>query len=198
MVEVCFRGYQHPMDVTKTLYVTQREAWRKWLDENYQSEPEIWLVGYRKQAGMPNLPYNAAVEEALCFGWIDSIRKNLDSERYAQRFSPRKRSTPYSQTNKERLKKLIEQGKVLPGVLETIDRHEIETFEFPDDILAALQANAQAWENFQKYSGSYQRIRVAYIEARRDQPEELKKRLEHLIHMTEQDKQFGYDIDTYY
>jgi uncharacterized protein YdeI (YjbR/CyaY-like superfamily) len=186
------------MDITKTLYATQREAWRKWLEENYQSEPEIWLVGYRKAAGMPNLPYNAAVEEALCFGWIDSIRKNLDSERYAQRFSPRKRSTPYSQTNKERLKKLIEQGKVLPEVLETIDGDEIDRFEFPPDILAALQANSQAWENFEKYSGSYQRIRVAYIEARRSQPEEFEKRLEHLIHMTEQDKQFGYDIDAYF
>ena len=58
--------------------MTTREAWREWLDAHYQSEPEIWLVGYRKAAGQPNLPYNAAVEEALCFGWIDSIRKNLD------------------------------------------------------------------------------------------------------------------------
>ena len=186
------------MEITKTLYVTSRAAWRTWLEENYKREPEIWLVGYRKEAGQPNLPYNIAVEEALCFGWIDSIRKNLDSERYAQRFSPRKPGREYSQTNKERLKKLIEQGKVLPDILETIDRHEIEAFEFPADILAALQANQKAWENFQKYSGEYQRIRVAYIEARRDRPEEFEKRLEHLIHMTEQDKQFGYDIDSYY
>ncbi len=136
------KGYQHPdMNITKTLYVTSRAAWRKWLEEYYKSEPEIWLVGYRKATGQPNLPYNTAVEEALCFGWIDSIRKNLDQERYAQRFSPRKPGTPYSQTNKERLKKLIEQGKVAAEVLETIDRDELETFEFPADILAALQAN---------------------------------------------------------
>jgi uncharacterized protein YdeI (YjbR/CyaY-like superfamily) len=186
------------MEITNTLYVTSRQAWREWLEAHYTTEPEIWLVGYRKAAGQPNLPYNAAVEEALCFGWIDSIRKNLDSERYAQRFSPRKRSTPYSQTNKERLKKLIAQGKIQPDVLETIDRHAIEAYEFPPDILAALQANPRAWENFQKYEGSYQRIRVAYIEARRDQPAEFEKRLQHFIRMTEADKQFGYDIESYY
>ena len=186
------------MNITKTLYVTSRAAWRKWLEEYYKSEPEIWLVGYRKATGQPNLPYNTAVEEALCFGWIDSIRKNLDQERYAQRFSPRKPGTPYSQTNKERLKKLIEQGKVAAEVLETIDRDELETFEFPADILAALQANPTAWENFQKYAGTYQRIRVAYIEARRREPEEFHKRLEHFIRMTQADKQFGYDIEAYY
>jgi uncharacterized protein YdeI (YjbR/CyaY-like superfamily) len=186
------------MDITKTLYVTDRETWRAWLEQNYKSEPEIWLEGYRKAAGQPNLPYNAAVEEALCFGWIDSIRKNLDDERFAQRFSPRKASTPYSQTNKERLKKLIAQGKVIPEVLATIDREGIEAFDFPAEILSALQANPKAWENFKRYEGSYQRIRVAYIEARRSQPEEFEKRLQHFIQMTEQNKQFGYDLESYY
>jgi uncharacterized protein YdeI (YjbR/CyaY-like superfamily) len=186
------------MEITHTLYVTTREAWREWLQANYQSEAEIWLVGYRKGSGKPNLPYNAAVEEALCFGWIDSIQKNLDAERYAQRYSPRKRGSPYSQTNKERLRKLIAQGKVLPEILETIDQDEIEAFEFPADILARLQANPEAWENFQSYSGAYQRIRVAYVEARRDQPEEFNKRLENLICKTAEDRQFGHDIEAYY
>jgi len=186
------------MEITKTLYVSSRAEWREWLEENYKREPEIWLVGYRKATGQPNLPYNIAVEEALCFGWIDSIRKNLDQERYAQRFSPRKPGTPYSQTNKERLKKLIEQGKVTAAVLETIDRDELETFEFPADILAALQANPTAWENFQKYTGAYQRIRVAYVESRRDKPDEFQKRLENLIRMSEADRQFGHDIESYY
>jgi uncharacterized protein YdeI (YjbR/CyaY-like superfamily) len=186
------------MEITKTLYVTSRQDWRKWLEENANVEPEIWLVGYRKHTGQPNLPYNAAVEEALCFGWIDSIQKNQDGERYAQRYSPRKPGTPYSQTNKERLRKLIEQGKVSAQVLDKIDRDELEAFEFPADILAALQASPTAWENFQKYAGSYQRIRIAYIEVRRGNPEEFHKRLEHFIHLTEQNKQFGHDIESYY
>ncbi len=87
---------------------------------------------------------------------------------------------------------------MIPEVLTTINREEIEAFEFPADILARLQANPKAWENFQSYEGSYQRIRVAYIEARRNPPEEFEKRLQHSHPMTEQDKQFGYDIESYY
>ena len=109
------------MDVTKTLYVTNRDDWRNWLEENYRNEREIWIVYYRKQAGKPRIPYNDAVEEALCFGWIDSIIKNIDQERYAQRFTPRKPQSKFSQTNKERLKKLIEQGKVMPEALGSLN-----------------------------------------------------------------------------
>ena len=78
------------MEVTKTLYVTNREEWRNWLKEHYSSEEEIWLIYPRKATKKPRIPYNIAVEEALCFGWIDSIIKKLDQERTVQRFSRRK------------------------------------------------------------------------------------------------------------
>ena len=91
------------MDETRRLYVTSRENWRGWLQENHWSETEIWLVYYRKQTGKPRIAYNDSVEEALCFGWIDSKVRTLDAERYAQRFTPRNPRTGYSQTNKERL-----------------------------------------------------------------------------------------------
>jgi uncharacterized protein YdeI (YjbR/CyaY-like superfamily) len=148
--------------------------------------------------GKPNIPYNEAVEEALCFGWIDSIRKNLDQERYVHRFTPRKPESGYSQTNKERLKKLVEQGKVMPEVLASIGEIRAEDFEYPEDIMDALQANEIAWQNFQSYSGSYQRIRVAFINSARNRPEEFEKRLKHFIKMTEQDKQYGYGIEQFY
>ena len=186
------------MDVTKTLYVTNRGDWRNWLEEHSRSEKEIWLVYYRKQAGKPRIPYNDAVEEALCFGWIDSIIKNLDQERYAQRFTPRKPQSEFSQTNKERLKKLIEQGKVMPEVLLSLNDVDLEDFECPRDIMAAIRENEQAWENFQRYSGSYQRIRIAYIDRGRNRSGEYEKRLKHFIRMTEQDKQFGFGIEDYY
>jgi uncharacterized protein YdeI (YjbR/CyaY-like superfamily) len=186
------------MEVTKTLYVSNREDWRNWLEEHYRSEREIWLVYYRKQAGKPRIPYNDAVEEALCFGWIDSIVKNLDQERYAQRFTPRKPHSGYSQTNKERLKALIKQGKVMLEVLTSLGNVDLEGFEYPADIMEAIRANEHAWENFQKYSGSYQRIRIAYIDGSRDKPEDYEKRLKHFIKMTEQDKQFGFGIEDYY
>ena len=186
------------MDVTETLYVTNRDEWRDWLEQHCNSASEIWLVSYLKKTGKPSVPYNDAVEEALCFGWIDSIVKKLDQDRYAQRYTPRKTGSGYSQTNKERLKKLIEQGKVMPEVLAGLDEIGLEDFEYPADIVAALQENEQAWKNFQRYSGSYRRIRIAYIDVARNRPGEYEKRLAHLIKMTGQDKQFGRGIEDYY
>ena len=123
------------MDISKTLYVTNRDDWRTWLAKHYWSESEIWLVYYRKQAGKPRIPYNEAVEEALCFGWIDSIIKNIDQERYAQRFTPRKAQSEFSQTNKERLKRLIDEGKVMPEVLISLENAGLDDFEYPPDIV---------------------------------------------------------------
>ena len=103
------------MDITRTLYVAKRKDWRDWLKKHYKTEKEIWLVYYKKQSGKPRIPYEDAVEEALCFGWIDSTVKPLDDERYAQRFSPRNPKSAYSQPNKERLRRLARQGKVKKG-----------------------------------------------------------------------------------
>ena len=186
------------MDVTETLYVANRNDWRDWLKGHYTSASEIWLVRYLKHTGKPSVCYNDAVEEALCFGWIDSIVKKLDEKRYAQRYTPRKARSGYSQTNKERLKRLIEQAKVMPEVLAALSKVDLEEFEYPGDIMAALKENGQAWGNFQRYSRSYQRIRIAYIDAARDRPGEYEKRLAHLVKMTEQDKQFGHGIEDYY
>jgi uncharacterized protein YdeI (YjbR/CyaY-like superfamily) len=186
------------MDVSNTLYVTNRQEWRHWLKDKYKNEKEIWLVYYRKHTGIPRIPYNDAVEEALCFGWIDSITRTIDQERYAQRFTPRNPRSKYSQTNKERLRRLIEMGKVMQEVLDSIGDQLEEQFIFPEDIKAALQANPQAWENFQKYSDAYQRIRIAYVDTARKRPGEFEKRLNHLIEKTEQDVQFGFGIESYY
>jgi uncharacterized protein YdeI (YjbR/CyaY-like superfamily) len=186
------------MEITKTLYLTDREDWRNWLKEHHKTEKEIWLIYYRKQSGKPRIPYNDAVEEALCFGWIDSIIKKLDEESTAQRFTPRRPKSGYSQTNKERLKKLIRQGKVIPEVLASLKDVDLEKFEYPADIMADLRANEKAWENFQKYSESYKRIRIAYIDGARKRPEVFEKRLKNFLSKTEQDKQFGFGIEEFY
>ena len=182
----------------QTLYVSSREAWRRWLQEQYTTAGEIWLVYPRKHTGKPRIPYNDAVEEALCFGWIDSITRTLDADHYSQRFTPRKAGSAYSQTNKERLRRMVAQGKVMPEVEAVLDHILAEAFEFPPDILAALQADEQVWQNFKRYSESYQRIRVAYVDTGRRRPEEFEKRLDHLIRMTRQNKQFGFGIEPYY
>lgn len=186
------------MDITETIYLSARKEWREWLEANYQAKPEIWLVFYKQHTGRPSIPYNDAVEEALCFGWIDSIRKRLDDDRNVQRFSPRKQGSSYSQTNKERLARLIEAGKVIPSVLEDLGDVRPERYQIPEDILFALRSNQVAWEFFQTTSLSYQRIRAAYVDGARERPVDFKKRLDNLIEKSAKGKQFGYGIEDYY
>ena len=186
-------------DMKNTLYVTTRKEWRDWLKKYYQSEKEIWLVYYKKHTGKPRISYNEAVEEALCFGWIDSIVKSIDEDRFAQRFSLRNPKRPYSQANKERLRELIRQGKVVKNVLATVGDVTEEEFEIPPDILKAIKASKEAWRNFQGFSLSYIRIRIAFIDGARNRPQEFKKRLRYFIEMTEKNKQFGFGgIEKYY
>lgn len=186
------------MNITQTLYVTNRKHWRAWLKKHYKTEKEIWLVYYRKQTGQPRIPYNDAVEEALCFGWIDSIVKTVDEERFAQRFSPRKPGSDYSQTNQERLAQLVGQGKVTPEALAALGDFTPKKVKVPPDIWQALKANPRARANFGKFSESYRRIRIAYIDGARKRPKAFEKRLKYFIEMTAKNKQFGFDIKKFY
>ena len=183
-------GYS--VNIGKTLYFDNRQDWRKWLAENYDKEKEIWLVYPKKASGKPRILYNDAVEEALCFGWIDSTAKRIDENSYAQRFSPRNPKSKYSESNKQRLRELVKQGKVIPSVQATLVGILEEEFIVPPDILQKIQANKKAWINFQRYSPEYKRIRVAFIEGARNRPEEFKKRLNYFVKMTEKNSQFGF------
>ena len=180
------------MEITKTLYVTHQKDWRDWLMKNYKSEKEIWLVYPKKVTGKPRIAYNNAVEEALCFGWIDSLVKKLDEEHTVQRFSPRKPKAKYSQANIERLRSLVAKKKVVKEVTESLGNILNEKFVIPVDILKAIKANKAAWKNFQKFSDSYKRIRIAFINGARNRPEEFQKRLWYFIEMAEKNKMFGF------
>jgi len=189
----------HSLDEARLLYVTNREEWRDWLKKHYRSEKEVWLAYYKKHSGKPRISYNDAVEEALCFGWIDSTVKSIDRDRFAQRFSSRKPKSPYSQANKERLRELVKQGRVVKEVLAALGDLAEEQFEVPPDILEAIKANKKAWENYQGFSEAYVRIRIAFIDAARKRPEEFKKRLSHFVEMTEKNRLFGFGgIEKYY
>lgn len=100
------------MEIGETLYVTDRNDFRKWLEENHKSKKEIWLIQYKKAAKKPSINYVEAVEEGLCFGWIDNTEKSMDAERYAIRFSPRRPKSNWTETNKERARRLIAEGKM--------------------------------------------------------------------------------------
>ena len=106
--------------VKQKLHVTDRESWRLWLEENHAREKEIWLIYFKKHTGKPRISYDDAVEEALCFGWIDSIVRKIDSDRYCQKFTPRREKSNWSRLNKQRVKKLLKTGRMEKPGLEKI------------------------------------------------------------------------------
>lgn len=100
------------VEIGETLYVTTRGQFRSWLQRNHGAKKEIWLVQYKKATGKPSLSYLEAVEEAICFGWIDGFEKSMDAERYATRFTPRRPKSSWTDTNKERARRMIAAGKM--------------------------------------------------------------------------------------
>jgi uncharacterized protein YdeI (YjbR/CyaY-like superfamily) len=179
------------MEITDTLHVTQRAEWRQWLAANHATAKAIWLVSYTRKSGKPGLNYLDAVEEALCFGWIDGIVKKLEADRNAQRFTPRRPKSNWTELNKERARRLIASGQMTPAGLAVLPDLSVDSFHFPEDILAALQADPQAWANYQSFPPLYQRIRVAYIDDMRRQPDEFQKRLARFVKMTRENKLIG-------
>jgi len=187
------------MNIGEMLYVKDREEWREWLAANFNTEKEIWLVFPSKSSGKPRIQYNDAVEEALAFGWIDSTNKRFDEHSSAQRFSPRNPGSAYSQSNKERLKWLVKEGRLHASMRKSVEEVLRTEFVFPPDILKAIKENKEAWENFRNFSPAYRRIRIAYIDSSRDRPDEFKKRLNNFIKKSEQNKLFGFGgIEKYY
>ena len=184
----------------ETFYTSDRNVWRKWLEENFLTKDEIWLIYPMKQSGEESILYNDAVEEALCFDWIDSTVKHTDELHRAQRFTPRRKGSSYSQLNIERLKWLDERGMIHPAVREKVLPVIRKEFEYPEDIIKIIKQNETAWENYQKFSEPYKRIRIAYIEDARKRPEQFKKRLNNFIEKTRRNKLIkGYGgIEKYY
>ncbi|WP_370576119.1 YdeI family protein [Methanomethylovorans sp.] len=183
----------------KILYVANRQEWRAWLEENFDKEKEIWMVYPSKSSGKARVSYNDAVEEALCFGWIDSTAKSLDKDSSAQRFSPRNPKSAYSQANKERMKWLLQRGMIHPSMQDTAKKILNEEFVFPPDIIETIKSDELAWENYSKFSDEYKRIRIAYIDAARKRPDEFEKRLHNFIRKTRENKRIGFGgIEKYY
>ena len=184
----------------ETFYTSARSEWRRYLAEHFQKSQVIWFVFPMKESGEKSLSYNDAVEEALCFGWIDSTIKHIDPLHRAQRFTPRRKGSPYSRQNIERLIWLDAHGMIHPSVREDILPVIQAPFIFPADIIEALRQDDEVWDNYQHFPDSYQRIRVAYIDAARKRPKEFQKRLNNFIEKTRRNimiKGYG-GIDKYY
>jgi uncharacterized protein YdeI (YjbR/CyaY-like superfamily) len=179
------------------LYVQDREEWRAWLAKHHASEREVWLIYYKKHTGKPRIPYDDAVEEALCFGWIDSIVKTLDEDRYLQKFTPRVNVRQWSPSNRERVSKLIQQGRMTAAGLSKLPPDDAPPPErytadspLPDLFAAALAASPTAAENFGKLAPSYRRDFVRWvIEAKKE--ETRQRRLAEAIRMLERNEKLG-------
>ena len=181
-------------------YTADRNEWRKYLEEHFETADEVWFVFPLKASGEPALSYNDAVEEALCFGWIDSTNRRPDELHCIRRFTPRKKGSPYSRPNIERLIWLEEQGLIHPKVRESVLPVIRAPFVWPEDILDALRQDETVLTNYEKFSEPYKRIRIAYIEAARKRPEEFQKRLASFIEKTRRGRLItGYGgVEKYY
>ena len=176
----------------ETLHVTTRAKWRAWLKRNHAKQDEIWLVYARKHTGKPRISYNDAVEEALCFGWIDSIQRGVDDDHFAQRFSPRRPGSPWSEMNRQRVKKLVAGGLMTDAGMAVIgDALETRPLELAKDVERALRKDPDAWRNFRAFPEDYRRLRIAYIEGARKRPEEFDKRLRNFVAKTAKNQRIG-------
>jgi uncharacterized protein YdeI (YjbR/CyaY-like superfamily) len=180
-----------PVNITETAEPTTRAAWRAWLVKHHAAKTEIWLLLPRFEKNATGLKYLESVLEALCFGWIDGISKTFDETRRAQRFTPRRPKSNWTELNKERARQLIAGGLMTPAGAAVMPNLDTHAFRIADDILAALKRDAQTWRNFEDFPDSYKRIRVGFIEEMRKQPDEFEKRLQNFLRMTAQNKQFG-------
>ena len=179
------------MKLGKTLYVKNRVEWRRWLAAHHKTASEIWLIYYKRESGKPRIPYNDAVDEALCYGWIDSLLKPIDKRKYAQRFSPRKSTSRLSDMNRERVRRLIKSGRMTRVGLAAIEHTGKGPAELPEDILKRLKGDPDVWRNFQRFPASYKRIRIGWIAAARQRREVFDQRLDYFLKMTKHNKRFG-------
>lgn len=142
-----------------------RKEWRKWLEENHSSKKEIWVIIHKKKSGKEGLKYHEAVEEAICFGWIDSKMQSIDAIKFRQRFSPRKKNSIWSRSNKEKAQKMIRKEKMTQAGFETINEAKRNgkwdmaysakmLLTVPKDLAKALKENELAWKNFKNFSKS--------------------------------------------
>jgi uncharacterized protein YdeI (YjbR/CyaY-like superfamily) len=183
------------VDITETLYVPTREEWRAWLEANHTTHPGIWFTFYKKHTGQPSVSYNDAVEEALCFGWIDNIQKKLDEDRYVLKFSPRRKGSVWSRPNKDRVIRLMDAGKMMQAGLDALGNALNEpdpeprpqANEIPPELAEALAKNPAAQEHFDQFPPSYKRLSMGWILAAK-RPETRQKRIQEVVDLAAQNK----------
>jgi uncharacterized protein YdeI (YjbR/CyaY-like superfamily) len=160
-------------DGVEMYYAKDRQTWRKWLEINSTKKSAIWLIYYKPQSGKSRVSYNDAVDEAICFGWIDSKPNKLDELRSIQFFAPRNPKSNWSKVNKERVARLINENKMMPqglSIIETAKKNgawdalnEVENMMIPDDLLIALKKEKNSYEYFMAFPKSSKKNILEWI-----------------------------------
>ncbi len=198
------RNHQMP-DIRETLFVRDRQEWRDWLQRHHALKEEIWLILLKKHVREPCVSYEEAVEEALCFGWIDGILKRLDDKKHTVRFTPRKPNSIWAESNKRRVGRLIRQKKMTEAGMALVRAAKAsgqwqkaaeregtrgKGSTLPADLLAALARNKKARAHFEAFAPSHKKLYIHWIlDAKR--PETRKRRIREVVKRSAQNKRPG-------
>jgi len=182
------------------LMFADREDWRAWLEDNHDRDTGVWLAYYKKDAGKQSITYEEAVEEDVCFGWVDSNVRTIDAERYMQWHSPRKKSSTWSASNKERVRRMIMEGRMTEYGMAVVKEAQksghwdeltpVENLEMPPDLEAALAANPQAAGNYEAMSESNRKMYLYWVASAKTD-ETRKKRIKKTIKRLALNKKMG-------
>ena len=184
-------------DGIKTFYAKSRKEWREWLEKNHEIEKSIWLIIYRKESEISSVYYPEAVDEALCFGWIDSKPNKRDDKSYYQFFSKRNKKSKWSKINKAKVSKLIKAGLMHPSGLKMIEvakkngtwnaLDEVENLTIPEDLQTYFEKNSIAFQNWNNFPPSSKRGILEWI-LNAKKPETRKKRIEETVRLASENK----------
>jgi uncharacterized protein YdeI (YjbR/CyaY-like superfamily) len=177
---------------------SNRAEWRRWLKTHHAREHEVWLIYYKKHTAKATISYRESVEEALCFGWIDGLKKRIDDERYAHRFTPRRAKSKWSPLNISLAQELIASKKMTRAGLAAFEQRrnyeeaflktrEAGTTRLPPEIEKILKANHAAWENFNRLAPGYRKQYTGWLCSAK-KPETRERRLKEAIRLLKQNK----------
>jgi uncharacterized protein YdeI (YjbR/CyaY-like superfamily) len=182
-------------EAVETFCPASKQDWRKWLEEHHQSKQSVWLVQYKKKANKPSISWEESVDEALCFGWIDSIRKTLDEEKYIQFFSKRKPAGNWSKINKEKVQQLAAEGKMAQAGIDSVEKakqngswtilDDVEELIIPKDLAKAFKIYKGSKDYFLSLSKSIKKAMLQWI-ALAKRPETRQNRIDEIAMLAAQ------------
>lgn len=191
------------MKMLQTLHITTRDEWRTWLAAHHASDSEVWLIYSKAGTGKPRIQYNDAVEEAICFGWIDSVVQRIDDASFAQKFTPRNNGAKWSAANIARLKRMVKAGRMTPAGM-AVSAAVLTPARLPkakpqppasvelslDELEERLRQHPRAWAYFETLAPSYRKNYLAWIRAAK-RPETRERRLHESIDLLSKHQKLG-------